>query len=105
MFFLPPGVTHVHLYANPINMRWGETKLGQLCREEIGIDPDNGSVFLFHNKKKDQIRLFFLDADGCQMLTKYLPENAFLFPVVSDGERSMEISASLLTTLFKQGPG
>lgn len=36
------------------------------------------------------------------MLTKFLPENAFLLPVVPDGERSTEIPASLLKSLFKQ---
>lgn len=102
MFALPPGVTHVHLYADPIRMNWGEKKLEQLCREEIGIDPADGDVFLFYNRSKDQIRLFFLDADGCQMVTKLLPKNAFLLPVVPEGERSTEISASMLATLFKQ---
>jgi len=102
MFNLPSSVRHVHLFADPINMRWGEKKLGQLCRVEMGIDPDNGDVFLFHNRKKDQIRLFFLDDRGCQMLTKFLPENAFLLPVVPDGQRSMEIPSTLLNALFKQ---
>lgn len=102
MFHLPPGVRHLHLYADPINLRWGETKLGQLCRDEMGIDPDDGGVFLFHNRKKDQIKLFFLDDRGCQMLTKYLPDSAFLLPVVPEGERSTEIPASLLKSLFKQ---
>lgn len=102
MFSLPPGVSHVHLYAEPINMGWGEKKLGQLCSEEIGIDPADGEVFLFYNRAKDQIRLFFLDADGCQMLTKLLPKNAFLLPVAAEGERSMKIPVSLLANLFKQ---
>jgi transposase len=102
VFPLPPGVTHIHLYAQPIPMGWGEKKLGQLCTEEIGIDPADGGVFLFYNRAKDQLRLFFLDADGCQMITKLLPKNAFLLPVVAEGERSMEIPASMLATLFKQ---
>ena len=101
MLHLPPGVHYVHLYADPINMRWGETKLGQLCRDEMGIDPDNGDVFL-DNRKKDQNRLFFLDVEGCQMLTRYLPDNAFMLPVVPEGERSMEIPSSLLNAPFEQ---
>lgn len=101
MFSLP-NVTHVHMYAEPIRMSWGEKKLETLCKEEIGIDPADGGVFLFYNRAKDQIRLFFLDADGCQMLTKLLPKNAFLLPVAADGERSVEIPASMLATLFKQ---
>ncbi len=102
MLHLPPGVTHVHLYAAPISMRWGERKLTQICTEEIGIDPSTGGVFLFHNRAKDQIRLFFLDASGCQMLTKYLPDNAFLLPVAEEGKHSMEVPVSMLPALFKQ---
>ena len=102
LFELPPGVRIVHLYADPINMRWGDMKLVALCREDMGIDPDHGAVFLFHNRKKDQIRLFFLDEDGAQMLTKFLPDNAFLLPVVPKGDRSMEVPVSLLGALFKQ---
>lgn len=102
MFSLPSNITRVHMYAEPINMSWGEKKLVQLCKQEIGIDPADGDVFLFFNRAKDQIRLFFLDADGCQMLTKALPESAFLLPVAAEGERSMEIPASMLATLFKQ---
>ena len=102
LFSLPPGVSHVHMYAEPINMRWGEKKLSQICRDEIGIDPAAGDVFLFFNRAKDQIRLFFLDSDGCQMLTKLLPKNAFLLPVVDEGERSVEVTVSMLPKLFKQ---
>lgn len=102
MFYLPPSTTHVHLYADPIHMGWGENKLGKLCFEELGRDPADGGVFLFHNRAKDQLRLFFVDASGCQMLTKYLPDNAFILPVVPEGERSMEVPTSMLSALFKQ---
>jgi len=57
-FSLLPGVDHVHMYAEPINIRWGERKLGQISREEMGIDTADGGVFLFDNRAKDQIRLF-----------------------------------------------
>lgn len=101
MFELPAGVRHVHLYADPINMRWGDNKLAALCREDIGIDPDGGAVFLFHNRKKDQLRLFFLDEDGAQSLTKLLPDHTFVLPVVPPGERSTEVPVRLLSALFK----
>lgn len=102
MFFLPQGVTHVFLYADPINMRWSEKKITSICVDEIGVDPAGGGVFLFYNRAKDQLRLFFLDDEGSQMLTKYLPENAFVLPVVPVGERSMQVPVSMLSALFKQ---
>lgn len=98
---IPPEITRIHLYAEPISMAWGEKKLTAICRDDMGIDPEDGGVFLFHNRSKDQLRLFFLDEDGSQMLTKLLPDHAFVLPVVPDGQRSMEIPRTLLAPLFK----
>jgi hypothetical protein len=40
--FQIPNAGSVYLYQKPINMRWGEKKLTQLCRDEMGIDPRAG---------------------------------------------------------------
>lgn len=70
--FQLPDVKFVHLYPLPINIRWGEAKLIELCRTEMGIDPKRGRVFLFFNRKKDQTKLFFLDDSGSQELKSSL---------------------------------
>ena len=36
--FQIPNAGSVYLYQKQINMRWGEKKLTQLCRDEMGID-------------------------------------------------------------------
>jgi hypothetical protein len=64
--FQIPDVQNVYLYQKPISMRWGEKKLTALCKEEMGIDPDNGGVFLFYNSKRNELKLFFHDTDGWQ---------------------------------------
>ena len=56
----------------------------------------------FHNRARDQLRIFFLDDDGCQMLTKFLPEHAFLLPVPDSGDSSVMISVATLPKLFRQ---
>lgn len=33
-----PDVKYVYLYPHPINMKWGEKKLSEICKNEMGID-------------------------------------------------------------------
>ncbi len=40
--FQIPNAGSAYLYQKPINMRWGEKKLTQLCLDEMGIDPGAG---------------------------------------------------------------
>jgi hypothetical protein len=54
--FQIPDVQNVYLYQKPISMRWGGKKLTALYKEEMGIDPGNGGVFLFYNSKRERVK-------------------------------------------------
>lgn len=101
--FQLPNVKFVHLYPWPINIRWGETKLIQLCKNEMGLDPKQGGVFLFFNRKKDQMKLFFLDETGSQEMLKLLPKGGFMVPTPQAGEKSIKLSKDKLNSLFRTG--
>jgi hypothetical protein len=100
--FQVPQVKNIYAYAKPINMGWGEKKLTAICLEEIGIDPQTGAVFLFHNTKKDQLKLFFLDATGSQEIQKILPQGGFMLPVAQEGENFIKIERKKLDSLFRR---
>jgi hypothetical protein len=100
--FQVPNVKNVFMYAQPIPMNWGEKKLTQLCKDEMGIDPKAGTVFLSFNSKKDQMKLFFLDNDGSQEFQKLLPQGGFLLPVAKEGEKFVKIARKKLDSLFKR---
>ncbi len=100
MFYIPK-VKYVYIYPAAINMSWGERKLSQLCRDEMGIDPEEGDVFLFFNKKQDQMKLFFKDEDGSQEFAKLLPKGGFLLPAPEAGEKYIKIGRDKLNSLFK----
>lgn len=59
-----PDVKEIFMYPKPVPMNWGEKKLLQVCREEMGLDPVDGWVFLFFNRKQDRLKIFFLDENG-----------------------------------------
>jgi hypothetical protein len=96
-----PPVKYVYLYPNPIPMNWGATKVTRLCLEDMGIDPRLGGVFLFHNRKKDQMKIFFLDDTGAQELLRFLPKGGFLVPVAKSGEKYIKIERTKLESLMK----
>lgn len=54
---MPANLKRVVVYLQPISMRWGPTKLRALCRDEIGIEPDSATAFLFVNKGHDSLML------------------------------------------------
>lgn len=100
--FSIPNVKHVYMYPKPVPMNWSEKKLGQLCRDEMGIEPKVGAVFLFFNKKQDQMKLFFRDDDGHQEFLKMLPQGGFMLPVPKEGERFVKVDSKKLDSLFRR---
>ena len=99
--FQIPNSGSVYLYQKPINMRWGEKKLTQLCRDEMGIDPRAGEVFLFYNSKRDQLKLPSLDQTGSQEFQEWVPRGAFLLPAPRDGEKFVKVDHKKLNSIFR----
>jgi IS66 Orf2 like protein len=101
MLFGLPDVKFVYLYPKPIPMSWGEKKLIQICKNEMGLDPVLGGAFLFYNSKLDQLKLFFLTENGCQLISKLLPKGGFMVPLKSDDEKYIRIAGNMMNKLFK----
>jgi hypothetical protein len=95
-----PDVPYIHIYQKPINMRWGETKLTALCRQE-GIDPEEGGVFLFYNAKRDQLKLLFRDETGWQEIQRGVARGGFMLPAPEPGQAFAKIDRRKLSSLFK----
>jgi hypothetical protein len=96
-----PAVKYLHMYTEPIPMNWGERKLTEICRKEMGIDPAGGAVFLFFNRKKDQLKMFFMDESGSQEIQKMLPRGGFILPAPEEGKKFLKIPMSKIDTLFR----
>jgi hypothetical protein len=100
--FLPESATRIVLYLQPINIRWGTAKLGALCRDVLGMEPDISTCILFVNRARDTLLLYFLDFDGEQALMKRLDKGAFLLPAPeADGKPFVVLRPSMLPRLFR----
>lgn len=78
--FKLPTFRQAYLLQTPINMRWGEKKLMDLCKNTIGMDPKVGDAFLFFNRERDSLKLFFRDPTGPNDVQKRMPRGGFLLP-------------------------
>lgn len=96
-----PKVMFVYLYPFPIDIRLTDKRLIEICTKEMGIDPRFGGVFLFFNRKKDQMKLFFLDDTGSQEIQKQLPNGGFMVPIPQDGEKFVKLRIEKLNSLFR----
>jgi hypothetical protein len=70
--FLPKLARRVVVYLQPINLRWGADKLGTFCREVMRVEPDDTTCFLFVNRRRDTLLMYYLGDDGDQTLMKKL---------------------------------
>ena len=93
----------IQLYQKPISMRFGEPKLTQVCRQELGREPKINELFLFYNTKRDTLKLFWLDDNGSQEITKVLPRGGFMLPAPKDGEAFVTLAHKKLESMFRTG--
>lgn len=91
----------INLYQKPINMRFGEKKLLEICRFELKREPKVNELFLFHNSRRDTLKLFWVDETGSQELSKSVPRGGFLLPAPKPGEPFVELQRSKLSSLFR----
>ena len=86
MLSLPANV-RLYLCATPTDMRKSFDGLHTLVRQVFELDPLDGHLFLFVNRRRDRIKLLWWDRDGLAMWYKRLEMGTYQLPVVSDDAR------------------
>lgn len=85
--FIPSSATRVVVYLHPVNVRWGVDKLRAFCRDEMRMEPNDRTCFLFVNRARDTLLPYHLGFTGEQTLIKKL-EKGFVHASRSRRERS-----------------
>jgi transposase len=88
------GKTRIYAATTPIDLRRSVDGLAAAARDQMGYDPQNGSLFLFVNRRGNRLKALWWDRTGFCILYKRLEGGLFRMPSpLRLGEASVAIDA------------
>lgn len=76
--FFPEGQIRVFLYGQPADMRRSFDGLQALTREGMRLDPLDGALYVFVNRRGAQMRVLYFDRSGFCVWGKRLEAGRFI---------------------------
>lgn len=91
-----------YLYCDPTDMRKGFDSLCGLVTATLQMNVLSGSVFIFVNRKRNQLKLLLWEGDGFAIYYKRLEKGTFELPVSSASDvSSIAVSAQQLQFILQ----
>jgi len=84
-----PSSVRVFLAVDAVDMRKGFNGLWAVAAEQLRVDPFDGSVFVFTNRRRSCLKILYWDGSGVWVLAKRLEKGRFSWP---DGTTPGKIS-------------
>ena len=101
MLTLPPSV-RVYVAVQPTDLRKSFDGLSAAVAATFGQDPLCGHLFVFRNRRGDQIRVLFWDRTGYSILGKKLARGRFyLASDVAAGATHVEVESAELSLMLE----
>lgn len=101
MLMLPPSV-RVYVAAEPTDLRKSFDGLSAAVVARFGQDPVCGHLFVFRNRRADQIRALFWDRTGYCIVAKKLARGRFhLARELPEGATHVEVEAAELSLMLE----
>lgn len=99
---LLPRAVRVYVAIDPCNLRKSFEGLSNEVRSVLMKDPLSGHVFVFLNRRKNQVKLLLWTRGGYTIVAKRLERGTFVFArQVTAEARSVEIGAHELSMLLE----
>ena len=68
---------------------------------ELGLDPQDGHLYVFINRRRRLMKVIFFDRSGWVILAKRLELGTFQIPTVRPGQRRVNIDAAELALILE----
>ena len=98
------SLTNLHrylLYRGTADMRKSFDSLAGIVRREIGMEPlQSGDVFIFLNRKRNQVKLLNWDGDGWAIYYKRLEQGSYELPALSSESNSCQMRTDELQLIL-----
>ena len=99
MIVVPFSAT-IYLCTVATDMRKGFDGLSGIIRSDFGREPNDGSLFLFINRRRDRIKILHWEAGGFELWYKRLEAGTFEQVTSRNGQSVVTIDATELTMLL-----
>jgi len=95
---LPPTV-RVFVATEPVDMRGSFDALSGAVRR-LGLDPVDGHLYLFLNKRRRIAKALWFDGSGWCLLAKRLETGSFQLPPINATESKVQIDGAAFASLL-----
>ncbi len=92
--------TKIYIAVEAVDMRKGFDGLFGLVRDQLGLDPLSGHVFLFTNRMRTRLKALVWDGSGLWVCAKRLERGRFHWPAAPAQERSVTMRPEELAMLL-----
>jgi transposase len=94
-----PTTVRVFVAVAPIDMRGSFDALAGAVRR-LGLDPIDGHLYLFLNKRRRIAKALWFDGSGWCVLAKRLETGSFQLPPIGDGATQVRIDGAAFASLL-----
>ena len=88
--FFPEGQVRVWLYTQPTDMRKSYDGLSALVKQVLCEDPLSGHLFVFINRRRNQMKVLYFDRSGNCVWGKRLEQGRFHLPAAGNDKVALD---------------
>jgi len=99
MLSLPANV-RLYLCTTPTDMRKSFDGLYTRAQQVFQLNPLDGHLFLFVNRRGDRVKILWWDRDGLALFYKRLEVGTYSLPAVAEDAQGIEIDTTQLALLL-----
>lgn len=90
-----------YLYTGYVDMRKSFDGLCGIIKSQMELNALGGSVFIFMNRRRTQVKLLLWEGDGFSIYYKRLEKGSFELPAVSGSSVSVALDARQLQFILQ----
>ena len=87
--FFPESQVRIWLYTQPTDMRKSYNGLSALVKNQLKDDPLSGELFVFVNRRQNQMKILYFDRSGYCIWSNRLEQGQFIVRNASGGKKEL----------------
>lgn len=85
------------IYEPLTDMRKGFDSLSGIVQNELKLSPHSGDIFIFFNRRRNQIKLLLFEGDGFSIYYKRLEKGTYEIPPAEKHSTVLQIKSEALS--------